>query len=85
MEKKQVVDVDFYRDDTLPKPLVKEAEKQGIEIEKGLIAVKTITSSPLSYEFEMIGKTPANLRNFFHNLAKEDGIDLNKVAQSLME
>lgn len=85
MGKKQIVEIDFYRDDNLPNPLVKEAEKQSIEIKKGLIAVKTIVSSPLTYEFIMIGKTPTDLKNFFHDLAAEDGIDLNEVAQNLMK
>jgi len=33
MEKKQTVDVDFYRDDNLPKPIKAEMEKQGFKIE----------------------------------------------------
>jgi len=85
MVRKQVVDIDFYRDDNLPKPLIKEAEKQGIVIKKGLIAIKTIINSPISYEFIMIGKTPADLNNFFNNLAAEDGIKLNEVAENLMK
>jgi len=85
MEKKQVVDMNFYRDDNLPIPLVKEVEKQGLEIKEGLIAVKTIIGSPLSYEFIMIGKTPADLKKFYYDLATEDGIDLNEVAQNLMK
>ena len=85
MVKKQVVDIDFYRDDNLPIPLKKEAQKQGIEIKKGLIAVKAIVSSPLTYEFIMIGKTSTDLKNFFHGLAAEDGIDLNEVAQNIMK
>lgn len=85
MVKKQVVDIDFYRDDNLPIPLIKEAEKQSIEIKKGLIAVKTVVSSPLTYEFTMIGKTSTDLKNFFNDLAAEDGIDLNVVAQNLMK
>jgi len=85
MGKKQVVDIDFYRHDNLPIPLIKEAQKQGIEIKEGLLAVKFIINSPLSYEFTFIGKTPDNLRNFFYELAKEDDIDLNEVAQNLMK
>jgi len=84
MGKKQVVDMDFYRDDSLPKPLKKEAEKQGIEIKKGLIAIKTMIGSSLTREFIMIGKTPADLKKFYHELANEDGIDLNEVAKNLM-
>ncbi len=85
MVKKQVVDVDFYRDDNLPYPLLKEAERQGIEIKEGLIAVMTIINSPLSYEFIMIGKTPTDLKKFYHDLAAADDIDLNEVAQNLMK
>ena len=82
---KQVVDIKFYRNDNLPISLVEEAEKQGIEIKKGLIAVKKISVSTHIYEFIMIGKTPTDLKNFFHSLAMEDFIDLNKVAQNLMK
>jgi len=85
MGKKQIVNIDFYRDDNLPIPLVKESEKQGIEIKKGLIAVKTIINSPLSYDFTMIGKTPTDLKNFFHDLAAVDDIDLNEVAKNLIK
>lgn len=80
-----MIDIDFYVHDNLPYPLLKEAERQGIEIKEGLIAVKSIINSPLSYEFVMIGKRPANLRSFFHDLAAEDGIDLNEVAKNLMK
>ena len=85
MKKKQVVDINFYRDNNLPIPLKKEAEKQGIEIKEGLMAVKTLAGSPTTYEFIMIGKTQYNLKNFFYELAKDDGIDLNKVALNLMK
>ena len=85
MGKKQIVDIDLYRDDNLPIPLMKELQKQCIEIKKGLIAVKSISSSPLTYEFTMIGKTSIGLKNFFRDLAAEDGIDLNEVAQNLMK
>lgn len=85
MSRKQVIDVDFYRDDNLPNPLRKEIERQGIKIEKGLIAVKFIMSSPLSYEFYMIGKNPENISKFYHKLAEEDGVDLNEVLKNLME
>lgn len=83
--KKQVVDIDFYVHDNLPYPLQKEAEKQGIEIKKGLIAVKTIAGTPAKYEFVMIGRTSADLKNFYQDLAKEDGVDLNEVAKNLMK
>lgn len=85
MEINQVIDVDFYRDDNLPYPLLKEAERQGIEIKEGLIAVTTIGGHPLRFEFIMIGKTSADLKNYFRNLAVADGIDLNEVALNLMK
>lgn len=85
MVKKQVVDIDFYRHDNLPYPLMKEAERQGKKIEEGLIAVKTIINSPRTYEFVMIGKTSNDLKNFYRDLAKEDGVDLNEVAKNLMK
>lgn len=85
MSKKQVVDIDFYVHDNLPYPLMKEAEKQCIEIKEGLIAVKTIAGIPAKYEFVMIGKTSTNLKNFYQDLAIEDGIDLNEVAKNLMK
>ena len=85
MSKKQVVDIDFYVHDNLPIPLMKELQKQGIEIKKGLIAVRTIAGTPATYEFIMIGTTSADLKNFFRDLAAEDGIDLNEVAKNIME
>ena len=84
MSRKQVVDIDLYVHDNLPIPLMKELQKQCIKIKKGLIAVKTIAGIPATYEFIMIGKTSAGLKNFFHGLAKEDGVDLNEVAKNLM-
>ena len=85
MNKKQVVDTGLYRDDNLPYPLQKEAERQGIEIKEGLIAVQTIAGVPATYEFVMIRKTSVGLKNFYRDLAKEDSIDLNEVAQNLMK
>lgn len=85
MVKKQVIDIDFYVHNNLPYPLQKEAEKQGIEIKKGLMAVRTVVNSPHSYEFIMIGTTSADLKNFFRDLATEDGVDLNEVAQNIMK
>lgn len=85
MNKKQVVDIDFYVHDNLPYPLMKEAERQDIEIKEGLIAVRTIGGVPATYEFVMIGKTSAGLKNFYRSLAKEDGVDLNEVAKNLMK
>ena len=83
--KKQVIDINFYRDDNLPIPLEKEAKNQGIEIKKGLIAIKTIVGIPATYEFVMIGKTQNGLKKFYQDLAKEDGVDLNEVAKNLMK
>lgn len=85
MSKKQVVDIDFYVKETLSYPLKKEAQKQGIEIKEGLIAVKTIAGTPATYEFIMIGKTSDDLKNFYRDLATEDGVDLNEVAEKLMD
>lgn len=85
MVKKQIVDIDFYVHDNLPYPLMKEAERQDIEIKEGLIAVKTVVSSPHTYEFTMIGKTSTDLKKFYQDLAKEDGVDLNEVAKNLMK
>ena len=84
MTRKEVVDIDFYVHDNLPYPLMKEAEKQDIKIKEGLIAVKTIGVTPVKYEFVMIGKTSAELKIFYSDLASEDGIDLNEVAQSII-
>lgn len=85
MSKKQVVDIGLYVHDNLPYPLQKEIERQNIEIEEGLIAVKTIAGIPATYEFVMIGKTSAGLKNFLYDLAAENGIDLNEVAKNLMK
>ena len=84
VEQKQIIDVDFYRDDNLPVFLQEEAKKQNIKIKKGLIAVKFM-KFPLSYDFYMIGKNPKNLSKFYNKLAKEDGVNLNKALKNLMK
>ncbi len=85
MSRKQVVDIDFYLVETLPYPMAKEAEKQGIKIGRGLIAVKTIINSPIRYEFTNIKQGPDGLRQFYFDMAAEDGIDLNEVAKNIMK
>lgn len=85
MKKKQIVNIDFYRHDNLPYPLMKEVERRNIEIKEGLIAVKTIAGTPATYEFVTIGKTSADLKNFYRDLAEEEGIDLNEIAIKFMK
>lgn len=86
-----LISVEFYLDDNLPNILIKEAEQQGIEIKEGLIAVASdiydSSDNILKYKhkFYMIGKTSDDLKKFYHNLATEDGIDLNEIALNLMK
>jgi len=83
MEENEFFDMEFYRNDNLPKLLKEEAKKQNIKLIKGIIAVKTIISSNPQYEFIMLGNKLENFKNLFRKLAKEDGIDLDKALTHL--
>jgi len=84
MSKGQVADIEFYRKESLPKFLAEEAKKQEIELADGIVAVKLLIASPPKYEFFSIGKNPANVKKFFHQLARDDGGDLNEIVKKLI-
>lgn len=82
--KGQVVDIEFYRKEQLPPILAAEAEKQNVQLDAGIVAVKLRIASSPEYEFFSIGKNPAKVRAFLQELAAEDGEDLNEIAKKLI-
>jgi hypothetical protein len=81
MSSQRVVRIDFFTHDTLPQPLRAAAEAQGTKLGKGLVAVKTIVSSPPSYDFATVGNSPEEIQSFMESLAKEDGVELGTTVQ----
>ena len=77
----KVVNVDFYGGDKLPTGLKREAKKKGFKSTKKIIAVKTIMGSLPSYEFENVGSTPTEIREYMGTLAIADGKNLSIVVK----
>jgi len=77
----KVVNVDFYEARRLPDCLAKDARKQGMKLESGIISVKTLIGSPPTYSYEYVGKTPEEVRKYMTRLAKDDGIDLSDAVK----
>ena len=65
----------------LPIPLANEAKRQGIKLKKGVVAVKTVLSSPPSYEFVSVGNKPSKFKDFLSEIVKNDGEDLDEVVK----
>jgi hypothetical protein len=84
---KQLIDIDIFRSEALPRPLQEEADRQQLTLEpRTLVAVKTsfVPATPIAFaffeiEFMPIGRTPDDCAAFMRKLAAEDGIDLSKV------
>jgi len=81
-KKGRVVNVDVYPAGKLPSHLAEEAKRQGFQADRGLIAVKTLIGSPPSYEFDIVGSSPTQVKAFMVKLAKEDGVDLNEAVRA---
>jgi len=78
-EAARVIHIDFYQAGKLPAKLADEAARQGFHAKQGIVAVKTLISSPPSYKFEHVGSKPEDIKQFMVSLAKEDGADLNSA------
>jgi hypothetical protein len=46
--------------------------------------VKTVISSPPTYEFIPVGTKPAEINAFMQKLAKQDGIELSAAVQKAL-
>ncbi len=77
-ENGRIVKVDYYQADALPDGLKEIAKKQGFKAE-GLIAVKTLIASPPTYQFEKIGNSVDKIIDYMHNVARNDGVDLDRA------
>jgi hypothetical protein len=80
MSEKKVVGIDFYTKDTIPQRL-----KDRVYIDPNtdkLIVVKIFCCPPF-YSFELVGNKPEDIINYMRKLAKEDGVDLDKIVTML--
>lgn len=79
----RVCAINFYRSKALPTPLKIEAEKQQVHLDgpEFLVAVRTSIGQGVFYQFDHVGRTPNEIRDYFHRLAAEDGVDLNEAAK----
>lgn len=82
--KGKVVRIDFYTKKTLPDRLKQLASEQGTSLGEGLISVKTMVSSPPTYEFEVVGSKPAQIQTYMEKLAKIDGAELGTAVQKAL-
>ena len=81
-DSKATIMINFYPAGKLPVPLAKIATEQNFHAERGLVAVRTIVSSPPRFEFDTVGSTPEEIKAYYEKLATEDGADLDEVAHS---
>lgn len=77
---KKVMTINFYPADRLPGPLAEKARGK-VNPKDGLVAVKTILASPPTYEFEVVGSTPEQIKAYYEKLAREDNAELDEVAK----
>jgi hypothetical protein len=85
MEQKagRVVKIDFFTYGSMPQTLREIAQKSGKSLteEDGIIAVKTIISSPPRYEFEMVGKGKGIFTNYVNKIAESEGANMAEAVE----
>ena len=79
----QLVSIRFYEADKLPETYAQAAHDQGVRLDGGLVAVRTIMASPPRYFVEVVGSTPAQIKAYYARLAEEDGETLDDLAKKL--
>ena len=57
------------------------AKERGVDLGKGIVAVKTIIGSAPTYDFVPIGNSPDDMEAFMQEMGKEDGVDLGATVQ----
>ena len=84
MSSAKVVQINLFMANNLPSRLSKAAKEQKVDLGKGVVAVKTVISSPPSYEFIPVGTKPAEIQAFVQKLAKQDGVELSAAVQKAL-
>lgn len=74
----RVVKIDFFTYGSMPQALREIAQGSGKSFteEDGIIAVKTIISSPPRYEFETVGKGRGIFANYVNKIAENEGANM---------